>query len=176
MSIRQQFLDSSISIFHSQRRLVDRAIAQLTNGQLHAVPHEDGNSIVVQMKHLAGNMRSRWTDFLGSDGEKPDRHRDEEFIDDFQSREELDACWEGGWARLFGTLDSLKREDLERTVTIRGDTHTVIEAVQHQISHYGYHIGQIVQQARALVGSDWQTLSVPRGESETYNRSQGQQP
>ena len=173
MTIRPQILESSLAIFRSQKRRADRAIAQCSNAQLHEVPCEDGNSIVILMKHLAGNMRSRWTDFLHSDGEKPDRNRDGEFVDDFESREQLDAWWEGGWACLFEAIEALRPEDLERSVTIRGESHSVIEAIHRQMDHYGHHVGQIVHQARAMLGNDWKTLSVPRGGSEAFNQSMG---
>jgi hypothetical protein len=175
MTIRHQFLENSLALLQSQRRLADRAIAQLTNAQLHEIPHAGGNSIDVLMKHLGGNMRSRWTGFLTSDGEKSGRNRDGEFIDDFKSRPDLDAYWEGGWACVFDAVGGLHPEDLERSVTIRGTSLGVLAAIQRQISHYAYHVGQIVLQARTLAGTEWKSLSIPRGESETFNRAQGQE-
>jgi len=173
MSPSASFLASCVEEFRHQRTLAERAIAQLEPAQLHAVLHEDGNSIAVVMKHMAGNMVSRWTDFLTTDGEKPWRNRDGEFVDDFASRAQLDAHWERGWATLFATLESLSDADLDRTVTIRGEPHTVARALLRQVGHYGYHVGQIVAQARALRGRDWQSLSIPRGGSDAYNRRMG---
>ena len=175
MTIRHQFIEHSLALFRSQKRLAEGAIAQLADAQLRQVPYEGGNSIVVQMKHLGGNMRSRWTDFLTTDGEKPERNRDGEFVDKFKSRAELDAYWEGGWTCLFDAISALHPEDLERSVTIRGESHGVLEAVQRQISHYAYHVGQIVLQARTLAGAEWKSLSIPRGASEAFNRAQGQE-
>ena len=173
MELGAHFLESSIFVFERHKRLCERAIGQLTNAQLHEVIAEDGNSIVVQMKHMAGNMRSRWTDFLTTDGEKKSRMRDGEFIDDFESREQLDAYWEGGWQVFLDTMRSLTPEDLMKEVTVRGEPHTVVEAIQRQIAHYAYHTGQIVQQARNLKGHDWQSLSIARGESDAWNAKMG---
>ena len=126
--------------------------------------------MAVIMQHLAGNMRSRWTDFLTSDGEKSWRDRDGEFVDDNASREDLQRLWEQGWRSLFDALAGLSDSDLGKEVLIRGKPHTVIGAINRQIAHYGYHIGQIVLIARILAQDNWQTLSIPRGESEAYNR------
>ena len=163
------FMKSALGIFRGQKRLADGAIGQLTDAQLKEVSADDLNSVAVVMKHMAGNMRSRWTDFLTTDGEKPDRHRDEEFIDRFTDRAELIAAWETGWSCFFDTLESLTDDDLARTVTIRQEPHTVIEAIHRQMGHYGYHVGQIVMLARQLRGSEWESLSIPRGESRAYN-------
>jgi hypothetical protein len=169
MDLASRVLATSLERFHGQKRLADGAIAQLANAQLHDVPLDDGNSIAILMKHLAGNMRSRWTDFLTSDGEKPARGRDGEFIDDLESREQLDALWEGGWGRLFETLGGLSGEDLLKTVQIRGASLRVIDAVLRQLAHYGYHVGQIVQLARGLKGTAWVSLSIARGASRGYD-------
>jgi hypothetical protein len=128
------------------------------------------------MKHVAGNLRSRWTDFLTTDGEKPDRNRDDEFIDTFASRAELLECWDSGWKRLFDTLNSLQPDDLAKTVHIRGEPHTVLLAAQRSLGHTCYHIGQIVQLARVLAGDNWNTLTIPRGGSQQHNETNwGQQ-
>ncbi len=169
MGFPDQFLEAALAEFRYQKDLAERAIAQLDGAQMHAVPHDDANSVVLHMKHMAGNMVSRWTDFLTTDGEKPDRNRDSEFIDDFESRAQLDAHWEKGWATLFATVERLSADDMEKTVTIRGEPHTVARAIHRQIGHYGYHVGQIVGQARALKGADWVTLSIARGESAAFN-------
>ena len=171
-SIATEFLRWSIDTFRSQKYLAERAITQLDDAQIHQTLHPETNSVAVIMKHMAGNMHSRWTDFLTSDGEKPDRHRDAEFIDDIGGHDEIMAQWEAGWACLFDAMEVLSVEDLDRTVTIRGHAHSVPHAILRQISHYGYHVGQIVQLARALVGDDpWVTLSIPRGGSEEFNES-----
>jgi len=163
-------------LFESQKRLADRAVAQCSDEELHRVPAPDANSIAVTMKHVAGNLRSRWTDFLESDGEKPWRDRDSEFEDDMPVRSALLARWEEGWATLFSTLAGLRDEDLPRTVSIRGEPHTVVEALLRQVSHYGYHVGQIVMGARLLLGPRWQSLSIPRGGSRAHDAAMGYTP
>ena len=122
------------------------------------------------MKHMAGNMRSRWTDFLTSDGEKPWRARDSEFIDEFATRVELSAFWDAGWECLFATLSTLTADDLAKTVHIRGEPFSVIDAIMRQIDHYGYHVGQIVMIARILAKDQWKTLTIPRALSRTSAR------
>jgi uncharacterized damage-inducible protein DinB len=154
--------------FTKTRQLADRAIAQLSDDQLHARLDDDGNSVAVLMQHLAGNMRSRWTDFLTSDGEKPWRHRDAEFEPQGQARETLQASWESGWQTLFDALAGLTDDDLARTVTIRGEGQTVMTALTRQLAHYAGHAYQIVLLAKHLKGADWTVLSIPRGQSEAY--------
>ena len=166
-------LEICIARFRGLKLLADKALAQVEDEQLHEVPAPDTNSIAVIMKHMAGNMRSRWTDFLTSDGEKPWRKRDREFEETGRSREEVEADWESGWACLFSALEGLGPEDLGRQVTIRTEPHSVIEALLRQLSHYGYHVGQIVYVAHMLRGEGWETLSVARGASEGFNRSMG---
>ena len=170
MSPGVAFLDSAVAMFRSQKKLAERAIGQLTDEQLHQPLDENTNNVAVIMKHMAGNMCSRWTDFLAADGEKPWRHRDNEFVDDIASRDELMTLWERGWGRLFATMESLTVHDLTRSVTIRGEPHSVIQAVHRELGHYGYHVGQIVLVARVLRKDKWQTLTVPPGGSEEYNR------
>jgi uncharacterized damage-inducible protein DinB len=168
MTIGSEFLDQSRKVFRSQKDLADKAIDQLSDGELLWQPDSESNSVAINMKHLAGNMISRWTNFLTSDGEKPDRNRDGEFEiaeDDIQGLREY---WERGYSVFFTTLDSLTEDDLLKTVTIRNEPHTVIQAIQRQLSHYGYHIGQIVALAKHLNGENWKTLSIPRGKSEEY--------
>ena len=128
------------------------------------------NSIAVTMKHLAGNMRSRWQDFLSSDGEKPDRNRDSEFEDPPASREELLAMWEKGWQYVFTALEPLTEQDMQRTVHIRGEAHSVMQAINRQITHYAYHCGQIVFLAKHFNSSGWKPLTVPRGQSKEFHR------
>ncbi|HVP72281.1 MAG TPA: DUF1572 family protein [Phycisphaerales bacterium] len=164
------FVPEVLAVFRSQKDLADRAIAQVSDANLHVALDANTNSIAVIMKHMAGNMLSRWTDFLTSDGEKPGRNRDEEFIDRFTSRTEVLAHWEQGWAALLNTLVSLAPNDLVETITIRGEPHSVIRALDRQLSHYGYHVGQIVLIARILAGENWTTLTIPRGGSHQYNQ------
>ncbi|MDX2176596.1 MAG: DinB family protein [Candidatus Sumerlaeia bacterium] len=166
-------LDAIRHIFRSQKATADGALAQLAAGDLLAIPHEGGNSIAVIIRHLRGNMLSRWTDFLTTDGEKPWRQRDTEFEQPppETSRDELLRWWEEGWGVFLATLDSLAPEDLSRTITIRGQEHTVLEALLRQTHHYGYHTGQLVLLARWRRGPAWETLSIARGASADYKPS-----
>jgi hypothetical protein len=149
--------------FQAYKKLGERAISQVYDSGLTWQQDPESNSIGVLVKHLAGNMRSRWVGFLTSDGEKPDRNRDAEFeLEPGLTRAELLTWWDDGWARLFEALDTLRAEDLTRGVTIRGAPHTVVEAINIQLAHYAYHIGQIVQIARHLAGPAWKSLSVPK--------------
>jgi hypothetical protein len=171
MNLAAEFLLAAINAFEANKRLADRAAAQVQDDKLHAALDPNTNSIAVIMQHVAGNLRSRWTDFLTSDGEKPDRDRDREFIDTQQSRAELLADWERGWACLFTTLHSLSAEDCAKTVTIRGEPHLVPLAIQRSLAHTCYHIGQIVQVARVHAGEEWQTLTIARGQSQQFNQA-----
>lgn len=157
------YLADTIAIFRLYQGLGEKAIAQVDDGALHAASDAEANSIAIIVKHMAGNMRSRWTDFLTTDGEKPDRDRDSEFVVGPEiSRAELMRSWQEGWALLFRTLEALAPEDLERTVLIRGEPHTVMRAIQRQVAHYAYHVGQIVLLARQARGTEWESLSIPR--------------
>jgi uncharacterized damage-inducible protein DinB len=158
-------LDSLASTLASQKRMAERAIEQLDDGQLRQPLDENTNSVAVIAKHMAGNMLSRWTDFLTTDGEKPWRDRDGEFVDTFASREKIMAFWEKGWDCLFGSLGSLTEADLGKTVRLRGQELTAINAIHSHLSHYGYHMGQIVLSARLLAKDNWNTLTVPRAGS-----------
>jgi uncharacterized damage-inducible protein DinB len=158
----QLFLDATIETFQKQKELAEGAIAQLDFDRLREPLDRNTNSIAVIMKHVAGNLISRWTDFLTTDGENPNRNRDGEFIDDFASREQLLEHWERGWAVLFQTLEELTPIDLPKIVTIRGEPHTVVLAIQRALGHTGYHTGQIVQTARVLAGDNWTVLTMPR--------------
>ncbi len=168
MTIGSEFLDQSRKVFRSQKDLADKATAQLTDAQLFWQPDQESNSVAINMKHLAGNMLSRWTDFLTTDGEKLDRNRDGEFEISEKDAKALKEYWERGYSVFFSTLDSLTENDLLRTVTIRQEQHTVIQAIQRQISHYGYHVGQIVGLAKQIRVRDWNTLTIPKGKSEEY--------
>ena len=158
--------------FRRLKSLGDGAIAQVSDEQFFARPAADDNSIAVIVKHVSGNLVSRWTDFLTSDGEKPNRNRDTEFrivADD--SREQLLRSWERGWTTLFVALDPCRDSDMERIITIRGEAMTVLQAVNRQLTHYAYHIGQIVYIAKHYCGPVWRTLSIPVGRSAEFNRS-----
>jgi hypothetical protein len=164
------YLKDSVAIFRYYKKLADRAMQQVTDEQLFATLDEEANSIALVVKHMAGNMRSRWTDFPAADGEKPGRNRDLEFVDPPATRKELLEAWEEGWARLFGALEPLSDADLGRTATIRGEAHSVMQTINRQVAHYAYHVGQIVLLAKHLAGDRWQSLSVPRNKSAEFNR------
>ncbi|MBB6675411.1 DUF1572 family protein [Cohnella nanjingensis] len=168
-SLAAHLLASSILTFKSMKKLGDGALRQLDDAGIRWTPAPESNSVAVIVKHVAGNMASRWTDFLATDGEKPDRNRDEEFMEDAEGHADIVAQWERGWAILFGALESLAPEDVHGTVTIRGEAHSVVEAIHRQISHYGGHVGQIVYAAKAYRADGWETLSIPRGQSQTFN-------
>jgi uncharacterized damage-inducible protein DinB len=164
------YVVDSLSIFRYYKKLAELAIDQLSDDQLFAVLDEEMNSIAVIVKHMSGNMRSRWTDFLTSDGEKPGRDRDAEFRDPPPTREALLELWEDGWQRVLGTMESLSDSDLGRTITIRGEAHSVLQAINRQVAHYSYHCGQIVFLAKHLCAGHWRILSVPLGKSAEFNR------
>jgi hypothetical protein len=163
-------IGTSINELRTVKKLADKAIAQLNDAELHVRLDEDANSVAILMRHMAGNMRSRWTDFLTSDGEKPDRQRDREFEDVRLDRQALLDEWEAGWQTVFDALMPLGDQDLTRVVSIRGEPHTVHKAICRQLVHYAGHTYQILLLARHLKGAAWQTLSVPRGQSEEFNR------
>lgn len=167
-------IDSAVARLEWYKSLADRAIAQVRDALLSEPLAGDVNSINVIVKHMAGNMRSRFTEFLTSDGEKSWRNRDGEFMDEYPDRAAMLADWESGWSVVFATLRALQPGDLLRTVTVRGEAHTAIDAITRQVIHYGYHIGQIVLIARTHVGeANWKTLTIPRGGSAQYNTSMG---
>jgi hypothetical protein len=157
-------------VLRQYKKMAEGAIAQVTDEQLTVVLDPEMNSIALIVKHMAGNMRSRWTNFLTTDGEKPDRNRDSEFTEPPATREELMRVWEDGWARVFSALKPLSDEDLSRTVMIRGEPHSVMQAINRQIAHYASHIGQIVFLAKHLQNANWKTLSVPRGKSVEFTQ------
>lgn len=165
----ESFLVSSRRIFRAMQSSGAGALAQLSLEELQRSPGADLNSIAVIVQHLHGNMLSRWTDFLTTDGEKASRDRDGEFeTREFKTREEILALWDEGWACTLKAVDALKASDLERTISIRAQPHTVIDAIHRQIQHYGYHIGQIVLLARWMRGPAWKTLTIARGQSRDY--------
>ena len=164
------YVKDSIGVFHYYKKLGDRALAQCPDESLFTILDAESNSIAIIVKHLAGNMRSRWTDFLTSDGEKPDRQRDTEFEEPPRTRAELMELWERGWKLLFGALEPLDDADLAKTITIRTEPHSVMQAINRQIAHYSYHVGQIVFLARHFAGEKWQSLTIPKKKSAEFNR------
>ncbi|MES2689845.1 MAG: DUF1572 family protein [Bacteroidota bacterium] len=162
---------SSIAIFKQYKTLAEKAMAQLNDEDLFFQPNEESNSIYLIIKHLSGNMQSRWTDFMTSDGEKDWRNRDEEFNQQGQpSREEVMQLWEKGWQCLFDALSPLHEADLAAPIYIRSEAHSVMEAINRQIAHYSYHVGQIVFIAKIVVNTDWKTLSIAKGRSSDFNK------
>jgi len=163
-------LRDSISLFRYYKNLGERALAQVADDQLFYAQDEECNSIAIIVKHIAGNMHSRWTNFLTTDGEKPNRNRDNEFRDPPTDRAELMRIWEEGWACLFNALASLDDAHLSQRVLIRGEAHSVMQAINRQLCHYAYHMGQIVMLAKQRRQGDWISLSVPRGKSGEFNQ------
>jgi hypothetical protein len=167
--ILANYHSDALASFRNYKKLAERAIEQVSDAEFFATIDEEANSIAVILKHIAGNLRSRWSDFLTSDGEKPDRHRDTEFelIDD--TRVGLMKFWEDNWQVLFKTIESLTPDDFSRTVTIRGEPHSVVEAINRQLTHYSYHIGQIVLLAKHFRSTEWKTLSIAKNRSAEFN-------
>jgi hypothetical protein len=163
------YLEDSISILRYYKMLGTQAIAQASDESLGATLDDESNSIAIIVKHMAGNMRSRWPDFLTSDGEKPNRDRDAEFLAPPLSRAKISALWEAGWNCVFEALEPLSEAELSRLVLIRGERHSVMQAINRQIAHYAYHVGQIVYLAKHLSRGRWSSLSVPRGKSADFN-------
>jgi len=164
----QTWLESVIAQFGAARSLSERAAAQVSEADYFREPAPGANSVGVLVRHMGGNLRSRWRDFLTTDGEKPDRDRDREFESGDLSRTQVEALWLEGWSTCLGSLAALTPDDLERTVVIRGEPWGVIAAIQRSLSHADYHAGQIVQLARHACGDAWQTLSIPRGQSVVF--------
>jgi hypothetical protein len=164
----KNFLTLSLDRFEQLRSLGTKALEQLNNDDVHWSPDAESNSIAVIVQHLYGNMLSRFTDFLTSDGEKQNRNRDEEFIEQGLSLAELQKRWDIGWDCVFAAIRPLPMDDLEKEIFIRNESHTVMEAILRQISHYGYHVGQIVYIGKHMKGAAWKTLSIPRGKSEQF--------
>ena len=165
---RSLYLDELLRGLRGHKRLADGAIVQLTDEQFFAQPDPESLSVALIVKHIAGNLRSRFTDFLTTDGEKPDRNRDHEFLADGATRESLMQAWEKSWLLLLDTIASLQPDDLARTVTIRAEPHSVLQAVSRAASHLAYHTGQIVYLAKHWRGAEWNSLSIPKGQSEQF--------
>lgn len=164
------YVEDSHALFEHYKKLAERAMAQVSDEQLVTQLGGEMNSIALTVKHMAGNLRSRWTDFLTSDGEKPERNRDSEFEDPPATRETMLALWEEGWRCLFTAFEHLSDADLSRTITIRGEAHSVTQAINRQVAHNAYHCGQIVQLAKYFAQGEWEALTVPRGKSAEFNR------
>jgi hypothetical protein len=169
-SIGQHYLDDALKTFRDYKKLAERAFAQISDQDFFRTIDDESNSIAVNMKHMAGNMLSRWRDFLTTDGEKPERDRDMEFVMlPETTKDDLWAYWQKGWKCTFDAIEPLKQEDLMRTITIRGQDHTVIQAINRQLAHYAYHVGQIVYLAKHFKSSEWLSLSVPKNKSAEFN-------
>jgi len=169
-SLAEHYIENALKEFRGMKALADKAVAQVSDEDFFRTIDAESNSIALIMKHMAGNMRSRWTDFLTSDGEKPTRDRDSEFVDPPGTRESLLVLWNEAWELLFRALEPLTDAELGRTVKIRGEAHSVMQAVNRQLTHYAYHSGQIVMLAKHLSHSHWKTLSIPRNRSVEFNR------
>jgi hypothetical protein len=166
------YLDSAKKRFEYYKALGEKTFAQVNDEDLFWSYNEESNSIATIVKHLSGNMLSRWTDFLTTDGEKPGRDRDKEFENDLKGRQELIAMWNEGWDCLFNALNSIKDDDWEKVIYIRNEPHSVVDAINRQLAHYPYHIGQIVFIGKMVAGSGWDSLSIPKGKSESFNKEQ----
>lgn len=168
-NVVENYRENALETFRGYKRLADAALDQVSDEDFFRPIDRESNSIAVLVKHIAGNQRSRFTDFLTSDGEKSDRDRDSEFITDKESRTQLMDSWENGWRTLENAVEDLKTEDFRKSVSVRGEPHTISEALTRQLTHYAYHIGQIVFLAKHFCSADWATLSVPRNESVRFN-------
>ncbi len=164
------YIESAIKQFAYNKSLGDKTFEQLNDEDIHWKSNDYSNNIAIITKHIVGNMLSRWTNFLTEDGEKDWRHRDSEFEDSYITKEEMTQAWEKGWQCLFDAITPLKTEDLERIIYIRNEGHTVIEAINRQLSHYAYHIGQIVFIGTLVKNNDWKSLSVPKNQSKNFNK------
>ncbi len=162
MSIGSEYLEVVRERFLDMKITAEKAFEQLSEEELFWSLNEDSNSIVIIVKHISGNMLSRWTDFFTTDGEKSTRNRDEEFVSDVKTRVSMMELWDVGWNVFLSTLNDIGEEDLLKTITIRNEPHTVIQAIERQMFHYSYHTGQIVYIAKCLKSSDWKTLTIPR--------------
>ncbi|MBO1579418.1 DUF1572 domain-containing protein [Bacillus sp. XF8] len=168
MDVGKVYLECAISNFKAMQKQGERTLSQLSYEQISWTPHEEVNSIAIIIKHLHGNMRSRWTDFLTTDGEKLDRNRDGEFEGGYASKEEVLIAWQEGWEYVFQALQSLTSQDLLTIVHIRGEVHSVMQAIERQIAHYASHVGQIIYVGKMLKEKDWECLSIPKGQSNRY--------
>jgi hypothetical protein len=164
------YIRDSLAAFRQYKALTERAMAQVREQDLNALLDAENNSIAIIIKHMSGNMRSRWTDFLTSDGEKPDRNRDTEFVAPAETREQVMAMWERGWKCVFDAIEPLSDADLSRTITIRGEPHSVMQAINRQVAHYASHCGQIIMLAKHFAGEQWKAVTIPKNKSADFNR------
>jgi hypothetical protein len=171
--ITSEFLPGIIRNFRTYKALADKTIAQLQDSEINIRQDEYSNSMALLVKHMHGNMLSRWTDFLTTDGEKPDRHRDTEFEGDLKDKAAMIQLWEQGWECMFNTLESLTEQDLSKTIYIRSEAHSVMEAIHRQMMHYAYHVGQMVYLGKLIRGGTFHSLSIPKGKSEEFNKKMG---
>lgn len=169
-SINQIFLQSAIKRLSYYKELGDKTFAQLNDADFHYQPNEASNSIAIIMQHVAGNMLSRWTDFLTSDGEKDWRNRDSEFEEQQMNKQQLLEFWEKGWQCCLGALNALQEDDLLKTIYIRGEGLSVVDAINRQLAHYPYHVGQIIYLAKIITNNNWTNLSIPKGQSDAFNK------
>ena len=169
-TLESEFLTSSIKLFKYYKKLGEGAIAQLNDQEILVRPNEASNNIALIVHHLSGNMLSRWTDFLTSDGEKTWRDREAEFEVEYADKKSMIEAWDKGWSVLLNSLESLKPEDLGKIIYIRNEGHTVLEAINRQLAHYPHHVGQIIFQAKAIKGDSFTSLSIPKGKSDNYNK------
>lgn len=170
MTIQEEMIQVVIKTFTTYKTMAEKAFDQLDESDFFYKPDNESNSIAIIIQHMAGNMQSRFTDFLTTDGEKPTRNRDSEFEDNNLSKDQLLAVWQAGWKVVFDALKQLRPEDLQKTVLIRQEPHSVIDAIIRQLAHYSSHIGQIVLLAKHIKKTEWKTLSVPKGKSDAYNQ------
>ncbi len=169
------FLESAIKVFRYYKKLGEDAMAQLSDDEVLRKPNEASNSIALIVHHLSGNMLSRWTDFLNSDGEKPWRNREAEFDQSYPDKKVMMAAWEKGWDCLFQAIENISTNDLSKIIYIRNEGQSVLEAIQRQLAHYPHHVGQLVYQAKVMKGDDFKSLSIPKGNSETFNKEKFKQ-
>ncbi|GHI01165.1 DUF1572 family protein [Neobacillus kokaensis] len=162
MNVAGEYLKTVIQRFRESKKTAEKAMEQLVESELFCSPNEESNSIAIIIKHMSGNMISRWTDFFTTDGEKPSRNRDDEFVGDLQTKEQVMELWELGWETFLTALKDIREADLLKTITIRNEPHTVIEAIERQMYHYSYHVGQIVYLTKMLKSSNWNPLTIPR--------------
>ena len=167
------YLSSVKNLFRYYKTLGDRTLEKLNEEQIHWQYNQESNSVAIIIKHIAGNSLSRWTDFLTTDGEKPWRDRDQEFEDPLSSKEDLLALWDKGWQCIYNSIDALTEDDLMRTVYIRKESHTVIEAINRQLAHIPYHVGQIIYIAKMVAVENWSSLTIPKGQSKAFNDEKG---
>ncbi len=175
MTFKENYLENIRKLFRYYKSMGDQSLARLSEEEIHFRFEENSNNCAAIAKHVAGNALSRWTDFLTSDGEKEWRNRETEFVDDFESKEAVIDYWEKGWACVFDAVDHLSVEDLDKVAYIRNEGHSVLEAINRQLAHYSYHVGQLVLLAKAIKGAEWQSLSIAKGQSNAFNKNKFEQ-